>query len=261
MKMAHLKALCRAKQTQLEMLRDRGYTIPPDEIPMLNEKAGLLTYTSIYGKADTQQLNREYHDETNDMYTYVYYDSTVVEYTDQQKPPPSKESIRMFFEAVDKSEKLRGYSENEHYNCVILITDVHPQVQTIRFIESISTYRKAPGCTVQTFVISDLLVNPTKHVLVPKHRLLSQIEQDKLYAEAKSTLVDPRPTYIKTMSHKANVMPLLKFMNISKKAETGDPVAKYYMAKPTDVFEIRRINMTNDNTMPIEIVYRYVIEA
>lgn len=85
---------------------------------------------------------------------------------------------------------------------------------------------KSTSINYEIFNIKSLMINITKHILVPKHVLLSIDEKNKVLK-----------------SFKCNIEQLPKILKT-------DPVAKYYNAKIGQVFKIYRKD---------EIVYRCVV--
>lgn len=74
---------------------------------------------------------------------------------------------------------------------------------------------------IQVFWIDTLIINITKHELVPKHRILSQNEKEKLLERYSITSYNQLPIILKT-----------------------DAVAKYYGMRRGDVVEIKRPSET-----------------
>jgi DNA-directed RNA polymerase I, II, and III subunit RPABC1 len=78
-------------------------------------------------------------------------------------------------------------------------------------------------CKIEYFEEQELMFNITEHVLVPKHRKLSESEKEKFFSK-----------------HGKNIQIMLKI----------DPVARFYLFEPGDVIEIIR----RDNVIAYRIV-------
>lgn len=141
-----------ARRTSLEMLRDRGYHIPESEIQLT-----LLEFRSIYGEKPDLERLRISASLTSD---------------------PSKK-ILVVFCGTDalKLNVVRGiYNQiqNDNLHSLILVLQSKMTAQAKQAIKEIFTFK------VQLFQIADLLINITKHVLKPKHEILTPQEKEKL---------------------------------------------------------------------------------
>ena len=86
------------------------------------------------------------------------------------------------------------------------------------------------GYFIQLFLMKNLVFNITKHIAVPKHRLLSSDEAKQLMQNLK-------------LKNKQQLPIILK----------NDPIAKYYGMHSGDICEIKRYSITAGNY----IAYRY----
>lgn len=120
--------------------------------------------------------------------------------------PVGIKHIRSFAQALD----------GQHYSNGILITKVAPNAAALRALEPLAER----GITAETFPESDLLINITKHELVPKHVLLSDLE--------KKVLLD-------RYRLKETQLP---------RVQAQDPVAKYLGLKKGNVVKIIRKSET-----------------
>ena len=114
---------------------------------------------------------------------------------------------------------IRAFAQNldrENYGNGILITRVSPNAAALRALEPLAER----NITAETFPESDLLVNITKHELVPKHVLLSDDE--------KRVLLD-------RYRLKETQLPRI---------QASDPVAKYLGLKKGQVVKIIRKSET-----------------
>ncbi|KAK1366040.1 DNA-directed RNA polymerase RPB5 subunit, eukaryote/virus [Heracleum sosnowskyi] len=141
-----------SRRTILEMLRDRGYSIPDSEIEM-----SLHQFRGIYGQSpDTSRLRIS-----------VSHESI-----------PSKKILVVFSD--------RGIIKvNQVRNLAGLITDKESLSRLIVVIQDKITDQAMKNWDmfpfkVEIFQITDLLVNVTKHKMMPKHRLLTNEEKEQL---------------------------------------------------------------------------------
>lgn len=238
-------------RTQLEMVEARGFVVPNELKAVQSETYSVLKFTSkfVNENGGWSNLNHSYKHKTNDSYLLYFY---------AFDPIPSVNDIRAFISFVAL------YKENKvNVACAVLVSEQPMAMANIRLLKLKNI--TDPSTLYQTYIYDELFFNPTRHVLVPKHRLLSSEEQDELYKSMKGTLVDPRPMFRSdARSHALNVMPTLYVQNIhggnmTKTTEIGDPIAKWYMARPSDVFEITRKNFFADTTVSESITYRYVL--
>jgi DNA-directed RNA polymerases I, II, and III subunit RPABC1 len=121
--------------------------------------------------------------------------------------------IRAFAHTLDK----------ENYNNGILITKVAPNAAALRALEPLAER----GITAETFPESDLLVNITKHDLVPKHVLLS--DQEKRVLLDRYRLKETQLPRIQAMDPVAKYLGLKKgsVVKIIRKSETAGRYASY----------------------------------
>lgn len=245
----------RVLRTLLELVKDRGYVVPDDKSSAADENYGVMRFTGEYvdalGMMSNMSMLVKHASRDTYMYIYVCAMSGAVH-------TPCRSDVKSFISMI--SESLKGMN----LDCAMFVSEDLLSTINLKLIETLSI--TDPNTIYQTYLFDELLFNPTRHVLVPKHRLLTQEEQDKLYRELSQTLTDPRPEFLKSKSHKNNVMPVLRLRNIHggdfmkkmKNEEIGDPIAKWYMARPSDVFEITRRNLFSDTTVGESLVYKYV---
>lgn len=99
-------------------------------------------------------------------------------------------------------------------------------------LETFNTYYKTHNIFIQLFWLDTLIINITKHELVPKHRVLDQSEKDAILEKYNLSSLNKIPIILKT-----------------------DPVAKFYGITTGDVVEITRPSETAGEY----ISYRYCI--
>lgn len=247
--MAPNKIALRVFQTVLELVDTRGYVIP-DEAKV----DSVLQFSAKYvgEQGSLSNMSRLFKHKSDNKSMYVFFCANQgEEYT------PCKNDIKNFIDAIEENN-----DKNTTVTWALFISEIPLSTTNLKLLDTKSICDKRTS--FQTYLFDELLFNPTKHVLVPQHRLLSDKEQDDLYKSFGSTLVDPRPVFKATKSHKDNVMPILRVKNIhsgdmTKNEEIGDPIAKWYGASPGDVFEITRKNIFHDTTIRKSVVYKYVV--
>ncbi|PIA48189.1 hypothetical protein AQUCO_01400634v1 [Aquilegia coerulea] len=143
-----------ARRTTLEMLRDRGYDVSAS----VNEIGlSLQGFRSVFG----QQPNLEQlritvpllSDPTKKIMVYFCGNGKV-----------NKPAVTRILQQITNSADLHR-----------LILIVENQITHVA-----KQHLKLCRVKVEDFQITDLLVNMTKHVLMPKHEILSSVEKDKL---------------------------------------------------------------------------------
>ncbi|KAL9237923.1 hypothetical protein vseg_012416 [Gypsophila vaccaria] len=141
-----------ARKTVLEMLKDRGYAVPTSEVDLT-----LPQFRDLYGpRPDVERLR---------VTTALVSDPSkkiLVIFCGQQLVKVS--TIRSIGAQIVNKESLSG---------MILIVENR---LTAPALKSLDVFQMK----VETFQITDLLVNITKHVLKPRHRVLTAKEKEEL---------------------------------------------------------------------------------
>lgn len=141
-----------SRRTVLEMLRDRGYSVPDSEIEL-----SLQQFRSIYGQSpDTSRLRISASQQSN----------------------PSKKILVVFCDQgivkVNQVRSIAGQITNkESLSRLIVVIQNKITDQAMKTWDLFSF-------NVEIFQITDLLVNITKHELKPKHRVLTNKEKEEL---------------------------------------------------------------------------------
>ncbi|KAL2895890.1 DNA-directed RNA polymerase V subunit 5A [Bienertia sinuspersici] len=144
-----------ARRTTLEMLKDRGYAVPSSEIQL-----SLSDFRNIYGPTPDPDRLRI---------------STALTSDDSKK-------ILVIFcgPQLVKVNTIRGIAaqivNKESLSSLILILQSKITNQAQKAVDLFSF-------KVEIFQITDLLLNITKHVLKPKHQVLSPADKRKLLAK------------------------------------------------------------------------------
>ncbi|XP_010247052.1 PREDICTED: DNA-directed RNA polymerases IV and V subunit 5B-like [Nelumbo nucifera] len=144
-----------ARRTVLEMLRDRGYDIPDSEID-----CSLQEFRSTYGqKPDLERIrvSASLLSDPSQKILVVFCGT-------------DKINVRI---ARGIRNQITGKEELSWPTRVILILQSEILPQARKEVEQFP-------CKVEFFQITDLLINITKHVLKPKHEILTPEEKEKI---------------------------------------------------------------------------------
>ncbi|XP_021827894.1 DNA-directed RNA polymerase V subunit 5A [Prunus avium] len=141
-----------SRRTVLEMIRDRGYSVPSPEIDL-----SLQEFRARHGQnPDVERLrfSATHRTDPTDRIMVIYCGPGIVKVN----------VIRGLHSQIANKDTLNG---------LILITQNQITSQALKTMELY------PFKT-EIFQITDLLVNITKHVLKPKHHVLTEQEKQKL---------------------------------------------------------------------------------
>ena len=172
------KNLYKVRQTILEMIVDRGYTIP--EIEQITLEEFIIKYN-----------NRNIDININDK-IYVYF------HNDTKS-----------FSKKDLLSIMNKHIDNNNINIILLLRDKENSAITKELSKEI--YKN-----VEIFLKKNMIFNPTKHVMVPKHILLTKEEEVELLFKYNAT---------------KGKLPKMSKM---------DPIAKYYGMKNDQICKIIR---------------------
>lgn len=191
-----MRELWLARNTIIEMMQDRGYV----------SSNLLLNYTTFIAQYPGAQSNPTI---LNMIVTKEQ--SIAIHFTSEDK------LAKKALDALASSYSLQGVES------VILVTfnKLNPACKALL---------KSIKMNFEHFLVEELQFNITKHVLVPKHRIMSNEEQEKFLVDIKC--------------EKQNLPTILNV----------DPVSRYFGAKIGDVFEITR----NSQTTGTAVYYRAV---
>lgn len=198
--------LFRVRRTVLELLSDRGYAV-------LNTDED-LNQSRVQFEADlaAKNFNREsltllrQHKERPDDQMYVFF-------PDETRGKPL--GVRPISEKAERMER-----DNVRRAIIILQSGLTPQAKGA--VEKLSAGDRAK---IEVFLENELLVNITKHVLVPKHEVISE---------------DAKKALLKRYRLKESQLPRI---------QKSDPIARYYGLSHGQVVKITR---------PSETAGRYV---
>merc|ERR1711907_399440 len=186
------KRLHRVRKTVLEMLDDRGYVVEKDDMKE--------TYEQFKEPVDKKEM-------------------TLL--VPLKSSPASEDSIFVFFPEDEKVgvKKIKEYAENmKEADCnkaiLVCAQDLTP------FARSALEDVFKPKFNIEAFKEEELIVNITKHVLVPKHQVLTEEQKKNLLKRYRGS--DPQ-------------LPRIQF---------DDPIARYFGLKKGEVVKIERASAT-----------------
>ncbi len=220
---AEYQRLFDIKKTQIEMVRDRGYNIPQEELQLLNtDLSGFLGY--VDSKSTLKTLNA-FRSALGNNYTGINLDGTPKSMLVFYANKPSSNTkipvqiIRDFLHVMEK----------------YIITEAILIVNAPLSDKGNDTLKAIKMTKWQIFYDEDLTYNPTTHIFTPKHEALTQDEVKSKLAEWK---VD-----------------ISKLLII----ESTDPIVKYYGWTPGQVIRIYRNDDYISVLTPKSINYRVVL--
>lgn len=211
------------KKTQIDLVLDRGYTIPQDEVILkgmkLHEFAAEINRIAAEQKTSARSaLSRIYEsvDATGavNRRMLVYFAGK----TDPLKTQVSVDAVRHFI----LSMQTHAVSE------AIFIVDHDLSPPANKELKDVTTARW------QVFNDSDLTYNPVRHVDVPKHELLKPSEARAKLAEMKVDL---------------SKLPIIKI---------SDPIVRYYGWPVGGIVRIYRHDRSVSILAPQTINYRVI---
>jgi DNA-directed RNA polymerase I, II, and III subunit RPABC1 len=216
---ANLIRLWRVWRTAKEMMHDRGYQVLEDDMTMsLDEFA--IKFGRADGEPDRSRLNFSCQPGEEMLAKY-----TPVPTKKDPSPSAAIGSIWVEFNAEESVglKHLREYMQhlvNGSFYSGVLVCMKPVTGMAARLLRGSSSMADGPKGGMEVFVEQDLLVNITKHELVPKHVLLSDEEKQQL---------------LKRYRLKATQLPRI---------QSTDPVAKYLGLKRGAVVKIIRKSET-----------------
>ncbi|KAJ9184960.1 hypothetical protein P3X46_004644 [Hevea brasiliensis] len=141
-----------SRRTVLEMLRDRGYSVPSSEIDL-----SLQEFRVIHGQnpdIDRLKFSATHKSDPSKRILVIFCGTGVLKVS----------SVRLIAAQIVNRDSLTG---------LILILQNQITNQALKAVDLFSF-------KVEMFQITDLLVNITKHLLKPKHEVLTDREKEKL---------------------------------------------------------------------------------
>jgi len=187
--------LYRAYKTIHEMVHDRGYLVSQNELDMtLQQFQEKYAQTGVVERESLTFLVQKKDDPADSLLVFFPADETV-----GVKP------IRKYTERMSSQEVLKGI--------IVYQKNLTPSAQKV-------ITQMAPKYLIEIFSDSELLVNITRHSLVPKHVVLTNDEKKMLLERYK-----------------------LKELQLPR-IQPSDPVARYYGLRKGQVVKILRSSET-----------------
>lgn len=220
-----MQRLFDVKSTQLEMMVDRGYELPAAEVNIPNMTLAEFT---VYSEGIRNKNAK----------------SVWVEYTNVYINRNTGRTILVFYAAKEDAKKQIVQDTIRLYMKTLTETGVHEGIIIANSNIATDSYKHLltdlPREKRQIFYDYDanheLTYNPTKHVLVPKHEILSSEDASLLLRELK---VDKRN------------IPIIK---------ADDRIVRHYGWSPCDIVRIIRYDPSVSILTPYSINYRVIIE-
>lgn len=212
------------KKTQLEMVKDRGYLISPEEASILDMN---LDQFMMYVNSLSSQLKRSVRSSLSRSYDakdsqgkviatmLVYYGGK----TSPQQKQVSADIVREFIQLVQK------YSVTE----AVLIVDAPISSKGNEELSALKLTRW------QVFFDHELTYNPTRHVDTPLHEL-----------------IPPKEAQAKLRELKADISKLLII-------KVTDPVVRYYGWQTGNLIRVHRNDRSISILAPKSINYRVIV--
>ncbi|XP_062165641.1 DNA-directed RNA polymerase V subunit 5A [Alnus glutinosa] len=141
-----------ARRTVLEMLKDRGYAVPASEIEL-----SLQDFRAIHGQnpdLERLRISTNLRSDTLKRILVIFCGPSMLKVN----------NVRNILGQIVNRDTLSG---------LILVVQNHMTNQALKAVD-VFPFK------VEIFQITDLLVNITKHVLKPKHRVLTDQEKKRL---------------------------------------------------------------------------------
>lgn len=217
--------LLKVKKNQIAMVADRGYNVTEEAGLVTTDEATFIAYYGPYVAQNRATLRallsrvylRNDADTGNEERLLVYY-----------AEPPGKKQI-----GSDEIKEFIGLMRSYGTESGVLIVDAP--------ISSAGTaeFGKVPQYNIQVFNEDELMYNPTRHYLVPRHTALSTVEARE---------------FLRANKLQANKLPL-----ILGTGERIDPIAKWYGFAPGKIIRIDRENFIFQSLVEQETFFRKVI--
>lgn len=224
--------LFRAKKTQIEMITARGYTPGKSESFIIDPGYDSnRAYKSIIRRMNDLKnvrsipdyLSRKYDHIDKDRSLYVYYTA----------PVGIKKGKSAKYTSIEEFCKFLRYIIHNVAKDIILIIEKRLSPNATKCFIDFMINRS--DVFIQVFFWDELIVNPTKHYMVPKHEILSNDEKMELTSNNnKYSGIDKFPIIL-----------------------DSDPIMRFLGGKLGDVIKITRFNVLA-SMINFYITYRVV---
>ena len=151
------KDLYKVRQTLLEMIEDRGYTVPDIE---------KITFEEFTIKYDNKNIDIYINDNQKNKFFYIHFHNESKNF--------SKNDLKTII------QKIIGNYGDENINLILLLKE--KENSAIAKELSKDMYKN-----VEIFLKKNMIFNVTKHIYVPKHILLSNEEELELLEKYNTT--------------------------------------------------------------------------
>ncbi|XP_010922136.1 DNA-directed RNA polymerases II and IV subunit 5A [Elaeis guineensis] len=181
----------RIRRTILEMLRDRGFLVTDAEIEMTRDQ--FVEKFGINFRREVLDFSRSKRDDPSDMICVYFVEEKL-----------HVRLLQTYLQQMNSAKITRA----------IFVVKEKPAAFLLNILSDI------PARRLEVFMEHELSVNISKHVLVPKHELLT-IHQKNFLLERYNVKITQLP-----------------------RIQVADPVARYYGLVPGDVVKITRSSQT-----------------
>lgn len=245
--------LFKIKRHQLEMVRDRGYDISAEE-PLFEYRLDdfIRIYSELLDKrnADIREANRNapnrrsiqnevtFRQMLNNVYMKDDGTRLLVHYA--EGPARSNKPSKLGVEPIGQFIQMATESGVQW---AILISEQDISSEAARNLQDIKIIY------FQHFFDEELMYNPTRHFMVPKHEALTE---------------NAAREFLRDNSLRPSNLPILKYVDPlarpteKDKDKVTDPIVKYYGFLPGQIVRINRENFVTETLVDSYIIYRQV---
>lgn len=153
------KILYKVRKTIIEMLEDRGYSVPEIEN---------LTFEQFMIKYNNKNLDIFINDELKNKKIYIHFYNELKNF--------SKSDLKNIM------QKITSEYQDENINIILLLRDKENSAVT-------KELHKTSFTNVEIFLKSNMIFNITHHEYVPKHIILTQEEEKELLEKYNTTKI------------------------------------------------------------------------
>ena len=233
--------LLRVKRTQVQMIYDRGYDIPDNELLFLennfNYASGFdnyniihmdnLSYTTFRSKLsnDYERIINNKRETINVFYVALLPNVKII-----------KNMIKNYGEHLEG----KGWPEKAIY--------ISPLNIAKNYLSDIKSYIKTK---TQTFFDKQLVINPTRHVLYSQHELLTDVQTKELLSQLNTSIKFGADTSNRLINVNLLMLPKIKI---------SDPIVRYFDWPLGKVVKIYRDNYHNNKLVNKSVYPRVIVD-